>query len=215
MPGLCCNVDEVPSKKLSMTTSLTPAALERLISTRQGGQEADQENLKSKQTTGMKNRWTEKERRVTAKKMAELTIAGQTVNLNKYFSNFTDRTVEAVKGQQSKNAIYKALVTEYLETLPQLGEPQPVAFQVADPQENLNVPDPEHDLNECIRQYLLTQQPLLKNERKTHRLGRVCEDLRNRNITQRPRWKLPCGFSRSFLGKTGDYLTELVGTGYQ
>ena len=131
----------------------------------------------------MKNRWTEKERSVTAKKMAELTIAGQTVNLNKYFSNFTDRTVEAVKGQQSKNAIYKALVTEYLETLPQLGEPQPVAFQVADPQENLNVPDPEHDLNECIRQYLLTQQPLLNNEWKTHRLGRVCEDLRNRNIT--------------------------------
>ena len=74
---------------------------------------ADQENLKSKQRLGVKNRWTEEKRRVMCRKEAELTIAGQTANLNKDLPNFTGRMVEAVMGQRSKNSAYRALVTEY------------------------------------------------------------------------------------------------------
>ena len=87
-----------------------------------------------------------------AKREAELTIADLTVNLNIYLSNFTGRTVEAVKEQRGKGGAYRALVTEYLESLPRRGVPQPAAPQVAGLQEDSNAPDPGVDPNEGMRQ---------------------------------------------------------------
>ena len=62
---------------------------------------------------------------LSSRKEAELTIAGQTTNLNKDLFNFTGRTVEAVKGQRSKSGAYRVLIIEYLKSMPQRGVPQP------------------------------------------------------------------------------------------